>query len=179
MGPEVPEAWLAFVIKHIIEHHLIQIIYTVVVGGAGAMLTALIYGRHHKKEKRDQEARDRATGERIAALEAEIRRLGGGGGSVVVNVNNDGGDSSLVRELLGELKAQELELTDLRTLVGRLTPKPVPGTSATYVKLPEGSRVVVMDDDSIRVALPVSVEEHLRIAETVEAVLNPDKKETT
>lgn len=170
MGPESPEAeaWLAFIIKHVIEHYLIYITWAVVGGGLGAVLGVLMFGRGYKK--------------RITDLEAEVRKLGGDG-RVVVNVNNDGSDYAPiiqglreeVRERDRELQEKDLELLDLRTLVGRLTPTPVPGTSATYVKLPEGSRVVVMDDDSIRVALPVSVEDHIRIADTVAAVLNPDK----
>ena len=94
--------------------------------------------------------------QRIAALEVEVRRLGGAA-PAVVNVNNYGGDPSVIHGLRDELEAKDLELLDLRTLVGRLTPKPVPGTSATYVKLPEGTRIVTMDDGSIRMALPIRV----------------------
>lgn len=164
-----PEAWLTFISKHVIEHYLLVIVYTVFVGGLGAMLGTLMFGRGYKERIADQ-------GKQIAHLKTEVGRLGGGG-PTVVNVNNYSGDPTVIQGLRDELEANELEFLDLRTLVERLTPTPVPGTSATYVKLPEGARVVIMDDDSIRLALPVSAETHLRIADVVEAELNPGKKD--
>lgn len=151
------------IVQHLMFHALWYAASALLIGG-GCVLSVLVFGRRYKQ--------------RIADMEAEIRRLGGG--SVVVGgttvVVNAGDYSSVIQELRDELKAKDLELLDLKTIVGRLYHKPIPGTSATYVELPEGTRVVTMGDGSIRLALPVRLETHLRIADAVEAELNPSDK---
>lgn len=123
--------------------YAVYVVFALVFAGVGAVLGILMFGRNHKK--------------RIAALEArlEVRPAI----SQTFNFASGATPEERDRHILAAVDAATT--SGIREAIERLPRTPLAGGHA-YVSLPEGTKIVLMSDGTMRLALPVKVSDHFR-----------------